>query len=242
MKKTVLAALAASALICVNANASVIDFEGIPVDAISIKHNGEVPDENRPIDGYSFNHKINYNFVPEDSWVQSIVMRLYESSSDDGYLPFNGGELLLVRWGELSVTAPARAVFSLNSFDLAAVRSGSEYPDSAEIKIIGTTLDGNSFTQKITIDLTPPSEKQTGNDLTHYEFTGFENIYRLDIMFDPASESFFDRFAIDNIDVTTTYVTPLPISEPSTYAMLLTGLGLMGFAISRPASNSRFNA
>lgn len=81
----------------------------------------------------------------------------------------------------------------------------------------------------MTIDLAGAEtndKKQDGNDFAHYNLVDFTDLASFSI-----SQYSANQFlAIDNIDYTLPLLpVPVPVPEPETYAMLLAGLGLVGF-------------
>ncbi|UJP04413.1 MAG: PEP-CTERM sorting domain-containing protein [Nitrosomonas sp.] len=202
MKKTTLTLLAAATLVSGNANALIIDFEGFKPGDISIHNGGEHPNQNTPINGFFFNTYGHY----DNSWTNSMLS-LYPS-----YLNFNGTQHLSFFPG---VQMAYAGTFSLHSFDMKISKSGKDYT------VIGTTIDNNIITQTININHT---------NVAHYEFSGFDNLTKLFVVFgDGTSTSFSEETDlssgyIDNFNLSATSFVP----EPSTYAMLLAGLGLMG--------------
>ncbi|WP_292992543.1 PEP-CTERM sorting domain-containing protein [Nitrosomonas sp.] len=122
--------------------------------------------------------------------------------------------------------------FSLNGLDLVMWQAG--YGET-QATITGNFVGGGSISQSVGLDATAlNSDIQIGNDFTHHDLTGFTNLASVTITKDTTN-----FLAIDNINVTLPPVfipDPDPVSpvpEPSTYAMLLAGLGLVGFMVRR---------
>ena len=111
--------------------------------------------------------------------------------------------------------------FSLNGLDLVMWQVG--YGETEAI-ITGNFVGGGSITHSVALDDTASNSNiRIGNDFIHYDLTGFTNLASVTITKDTTS-----FLAIDNINVTLPDpVSPVP--EPETYAMLLAGLGLIGF-------------
>ncbi|AEJ01232.1 PEP motif putative anchor domain protein [Nitrosomonas sp. Is79A3] len=136
----------------------------------------------------------------------------------------------------LTFSLASNEPFSLNSLDLVMWQAG--YGET-ETTITGNFVGGGSISQSFGLDSTAlNSDIQIGNDFTHHDLTGFTNLASVTITKD--STNFL---AIDNINVTlpppVIIPDPDPVSqvpEPETYAMLLAGLGLIGFMARRRRS------
>lgn len=117
---------------------------------------------------------------------------------------FNGSQYLYF-WPGMQITSGT--MFSVKGFDLKVLNP------AVDLNIIGITATNDII--KNTIDV-------THTDVAHYDLTGFDNLFKFIVVFGDGSTQ--DRGYIDNFDLNSA------IPEPSTYAMLLAGLGLMGFA------------
>lgn len=245
-----------------SASAALISFDGLAPDPIP----GAVYE-----DDHSFLRSINLNGftiepygtqpLAEFSYVNNIMgIRQFRPSSsfdqDDSPNPYNGTNYLYFQPG-IKINQIGNLPFSLNSFDLAIARSRTDVAFNDAV-VTGKRSDGSTISQTITLDTTPNELKTIGNDFTHYNLTGFENLKSVVISWVERGHFDIDRyretglvtwadggyysFGIDNIDLTPSEIIPAPIPEPSTYAMLLAGLGLMGLGLKRHPKSSRVNA
>ncbi len=152
--------------------------------------------------------------------------RWWSSLIDNAPAPYNGSDYLSFGPG-LLIERPDGDVFSLNAIDLTPAIDAAYYgytnPTSQAI-ITGNFASGGSITQIVDLDLTPNSEKQTGNDFTHYMLTGFSDLLSVTIF---RGEG-LGKLAADNIELSYITVPTTPVPEPQTYAMLLAGLELIG--------------
>lgn len=126
--------------------------------------------------------------------------------------------------------------FTVNSVDIVMWQTG--YGEK-EAVISGNFVGGGSISMTINLaDAIPNNLKHDGNDFVHYDLSGFANLSSITISHDTGA-----LLAVDNIDYTLPPVIipdPDPVSqipEPSTYAMLLAGLGLVGFMVRRRKSS-----
>lgn len=111
----------------------------------------------------------------------------------------------------LSTTTLTRAdgaAFSLGNISLADYVS---LPGTYDVTFTGTKVGGATVSQTFTLS--------GSNSFSNYTFTGFSNLVSASWQ-----EGLLHTYQVDNISAS---VSAVP--EPGTYAMLLAGLGLLGF-------------
>ncbi len=178
-------------------------------------------------------------FVDMQNWGSNPGL---SGAAIDSKLPaWNGTEYAMFS-PSLTFNLASNEPFSLNSLDLVMWQVG--YGET-EAVITGNFVGGGSISQSVALDDTAfNSSIQIGNDFIHYDLTGFTNLASVTITKDTTN-----FLAIDNINVTlpppviipdpdpvSQVPEPDPVSqvpEPETYAMLLAGLGLVGFMVRR---------
>lgn len=134
------------------------------------------------------------------------------SGGDAGSLAYNGTDYVM-GYVNLTVNKVGGGAFSLNSFDLA------EWHQSDNISSIAITSAG--ITQNLLLASLVNSTNLTGNDFTHFNLTGYNNITSFTLTGNSSG-----YIALDNLVVNATAVP-----EPATFALL--GLGLVGVGFSR---------
>lgn len=129
----------------------------------------------------------------------------------------------------LTFSLASNKPFSLNGLDLVMWQVG--YGETEAI-ITGNFVGGGSISHSVALDDTAfNSDIRIGNDFIHYDLNGFTNLASVTITKDTTN-----FLAIDNINVTLPLPAIIPdpnpvspVPEPETYALLLAGLGLIGF-------------
>ncbi|MGK5026383.1 PEP-CTERM sorting domain-containing protein [Janthinobacterium sp. RB2R34] len=120
----------------------------------------------------------------------------------------------------LSTTTMTRAdgaAFSLDKISLA--NYVSLLPGAYDVTFVGTKAGGGTVSQTFTVD----SSNNFNNSFSNYTFTGFSKLVSASWQ-----EGLLHTYQVDNIRAS---VSAVP--EPGTYAMLLAGLGLLGFMCRR---------
>ena len=132
---------------------------------------------------------------------------------------YNGG-------GGVAASQIGGAAFSVNSLDIADFYDYSNYTAT----ITGNFIGGGSISQIIGLN-TCNSCTLLNNDFTHVSLSGFNNLSSLVITGN--GSSYYNYLAIDNLTL-----NAAPVPEPETYAMMLAGLGLLGFRLRRKNKTS----
>lgn len=138
-------------------------------------------------------------------------------SGDFGPLAYNGTDYL-IGVPDISVSMVGGGAFSLKGFDLA--EWDNTFTASISLTTAGTS---GPTTEVLPLSIFGNSYITAGNDFVHFSLTGYDNV----VSFTLTGSVPWAFIALDNLEVAS------PIPEPGTYAMLLAGLGLLGFAARR---------
>lgn len=142
------------------------------------------------------------------------------TAGDASSQAWNGSDFLTTT-ANFTVKQIGGGAFNLNSFDLARTFSGFAV-SLPTVTVTGYFANGGSISQNLSVS--SKSNALPGADFHTYTLNGFQNLSYFKLT-TPASIS---SFSIDNLNV-----AAAPVPEPETYAMLLAGLGLIGFAVRR---------
>ena len=140
-----------------------------------------------------------YNFDSSFGWL---------ASAEQGNFAYAGSAGLGAT--PLATTKLSRddgTAFSLNSISLA--NFVSVLPGSFNVTFTGVKAGGGTVSQNFTVN--------SSHSFNDYTFNGFSNLVSASW-----TEGGFRTYQVDNLNVTA-------VPEPGTYAMLLAGLGLLGF-------------
>lgn len=151
--------------------------------------------------------------------------------------PVNGTVLALAPYGDflgesaaLTMAKRGGGTFSLVSFDGSGSFNFNDMNTPAnfprQIDVIGQVLGGATVTQSFLIDSSTLSGPLP---LVSYHFnSSFSNLTSVTFRSSGSSLAMFNGFSVDNIEIS-------PVPEPGSYAMLLAGLGLIGWSKRRRA-------
>jgi len=131
--------------------------------------------------------------------------------------PFFSGSTALINNNDSGITRLTQVggtAFNLNSIDLTVLYPGLTGDGNVAVTFTGTKLDHSTVTQTFTVNDGAP---QT------FTFAGFTNLASVTW----SDNAMYHQF--DNVNVAA-------VPEPETYAMLLAGLGLIGFMARRRAA------
>jgi hypothetical protein len=195
-------ALAAAAVATTAAQASVINFNGLANGNIVYNNSTAVS-----TGGMSF----------KGSSATYFVTSTY-NGGDNSNFSYNGSDFLL-SYSAFTLASAAAAPFSVNSFDLA---SWYDSTPISTVTLTGTFVGGGSISKVLTLTGSNLS-KQTGNDFTMFNLTGFNNLSSLTFNGNNA------YLALDNLVVNAAAATTVP--EPSSIALF--GLALAAGALVR---------
>lgn len=139
---------------------------------------------------------------------------LYSLSSPyQGSYTYAGSAGLSAAVGSITTMARADgAAFSLSKISMADYISA---PGAYDVTFVGTKAGGATVSQTFTVG----SINNLNNNFNNYTFTGFNNLVSASWQ-----QGLLHSYQVDNIGAS---VSAVP--EPGTYAMLLAGLGLLGF-------------
>jgi len=211
-KMTAKALLACGVMLAIQAQATTIDFEDVPAYTA----------ENFSSNGFDFSLVGDYAAVTPTGSVCSPQC------------PDNGTRYVVAPYGpastSLTMTKSGGGLFGLSSFDGAGAFNfgdGSTFIPN-RIDVTGVLAGGGTVVQSFQID------KSTGGNgglnFTSYAFSpSFNNLVSVRFSSSGSDLPEYDGFSLDNINATA--VTAVP--EAETYAMLLAGLGMMGFVARR---------
>lgn len=161
-----------------------------------------------------------YTFSAENQWYAGYMNTVVFCGGVSINCAFNGTDHLIAT-PVLNVRRADGNAFSLNAFDLGNSHEGEADEPAATFAITGFKTDGTTIGTIITLDDLPNSATYgTASSLTHFDFTGFDNLRAFDVARITPNE--WSSATLDNLDVTA--MTPVP--EPSAWLMM--GLGLVG--------------
>lgn len=155
-----------------------------------------------------------YQFMPsysENGFTLSAASLLSARQGNTGW--YFGSASLFNNYsnGVTTLTKDGGGTFSINSIDLAPV--ATSYGGGAMVSFIGSMLGGGTVNASFTLNDTFTFQT--------FAFNGFSNLSSVSWTQTHPYHQF------DNIALDVRAVSPVP--EPETYAMLLAGLGLIGF-------------
>ena len=207
------------------ANTTVITFNGL-AGTNMVNANTVVPGQRTSFKGGTTAIVGGFNFDADQR--HSVQATGSRGNGTSGFA-FNGTDYFegLVGSGYFTSMSQANGgAFSLNSFDM-AIRHDRQNQRSPDVTVItGTLFGGGSISRTLTLsDFNFNASTQIGNDFSTFTLSGFTNLSSVTFANDAGK---FRRLAFDNISVT---VSPVP--EAETYAMMLAGLGLVGFMVRR---------
>ena len=206
------ALFACGAMLSIPAWATMVDFEDVPAYA----------DEDFSSNGFDF------------SLAGDLAAVTRGGSSCTPACPDNGTQYFLAPYGpestSLTMTRTGGGLFGLSGFDGAGAFNfgdGSTFIPN-QIDVTGVLAGGGTVYQSFQID------KSTGGNgglnFTSYAFSpSFTNLVSVRFSSSGSDLPEYNGFSVDNINATA--VTAVP--EAETYAMLLAGLGMMGFVARR---------
>ena len=206
------ALLACAAVVSTQAHATTVDFEDVPAYSQG---------------GFSSNG-FDFVLVGDGSAVTPT------GSYCGPQCPDNGTQYVVAPYGvdaaSLTMTKAGGGLFALSSFDGAGAFNfgdGSTFIPN-QIDVTGVLAGGGTVYQSFLIDKSTGSSG--GLDFTSYAFSSsFNNLVSVRFSSSGSAIPEFNGFSVDNINATA--VTAVP--EAETYAMLLAGLGMMGFVARR---------
>ncbi len=115
------------------------------------------------------------------------------------------------------------------SFDIAGNYAGAPVTKHMDAKVAGVTLPNAAIVSNhYTFDVTGKSATNMGWESRGFDFIATESTTRISFASTITGNA---GMALDNVEVTLGTAAPVP--EPETYAMMLAGLGLLGFAARR---------
>jgi hypothetical protein len=212
LKKTTIALFACGIVLAAPVQAATVDFEDVPA------YTGE----NFSSNGFDF------SLVGEGAAVTPT------GAFCGPQCPDNGTQYVVAPYGpestSLTMTKTGGGLFALSSFDGAGAFNfgeGSAFIPT-QIDVTGVMAGGGTVYQAFQIDKSTGSNG--GLNFTSYAFSpSFTNLVSVRFSSSGSDLPEFNGFSVDNINATA--VTAVP--EAEIYAMLLAGLGMMGFVARR---------
>ena len=206
------AIFACGAILSFHAQAATVDFEDVPAYTSA----------NFSSNGFDFKLVGDYALVTPTGFLCGPQC------------PDNGSQYVVAPLGpestSLTMSKTGGGLFDLSSFDGAGTFNfgeGSTFIPN-QIDVTGVLAGGGTVYQAFQID------KSTGSNgslnFTSYAFSSsFTNLVSVRFSSSGSDQPDYNGFSVDNINATA--VTAVP--EAQTYAMLLAGLGMMGFVARR---------
>lgn len=209
---TATALFACGAILSTHAQAAIVDFEDVPVFAA----------------GDFSSNGFDFNLVGEGAMVTP------DGSYCGQQCPDNGSHYVVAPYGpdttSLTMTRSGGGLFALSSFDGAGTFNfgdGSTFIPN-QIDVTGVLAGGATVSQSFQIDKSTGANG--GLNFTSYAFSSsFNNLVSVRFSSSGSDLDAFNGFSVDNINATAVSAVP----EVETYAMLLAGLGMTGFAARR---------
>nr|WP_315217297.1 PEP-CTERM sorting domain-containing protein [uncultured Duganella sp.] len=209
---TAKALLACAAVVSTHAHATTVDFEDVPA----------YTQEDFSSNGFDF------ILVGEGSNVTPT------GSFCSPQCPDNGSQYVVAPYGlestSLTMTRTGGGLFGLSSFDGAGTFNfgdGSTFIPN-QIDVTGVLVSGGTVYQSFQIDKS--TGINGGLNFTSYAFSSsFTNLVSVRFTSSGSDLPHFNGFSVDNINAKAVSAVP----EAETYAMLLAGLGMMGFIARR---------
>lgn len=216
-----LSAFVLTASVSFSAHATLVTFDGLAGTAmagssiVGTTYTGFSINAPATVDGFQFRSSGGSEFVLGAAYAAACC------HSDLGMLAYNGTDYL-IGIPDISVSKADGGAFALKGFDLA------EWDNTRTASISLTTrgASGNT-TQILPLSIFRNDLITVGNDFSHFSLIGYDNVTSFTLTGSVSGA----YIALDNLDVAA------PIPEPETYAIMLAGLGLLGFVARRRKQN-----
>ena len=147
--------------------------------------------------------------------------------------PVNGTNIVIAPYGPSSLTmSKGGATFGLSRFDGSGSFNFNEWGSggaqyfSQNIDVVGTLANGGSVSQSFQIDHSAASGPLSFSTFAFN--SSFNNLTAVTFSASGSAQPIYNGFTVDNV---------VAVPEPETYAMMLAGLGLMGFFAKRKKQN-----